>query len=131
MTRRQMLQAAGSAYAFTARTTAAESNGKQLHNMGGAPAGFPMRSRAARETGKPFDFVEHCHNLGLGVVETRVASTDPQAIKQFRQRMETYNMRAISDIPLPRDEGGVAAFDSAVKANKEAGIVSLHAAMTH
>src|SRR5438105_733986 len=95
MNRREVLQATGAAFAlFAQRAAAAESNGKQLHNMGGAPAGFPVRSRAARESGKPFDFVEHCHNLGLGVVETRFATPDPQAIKQFRQRMEAYNMRA-------------------------------------
>jgi 3-oxoisoapionate decarboxylase len=129
ITRRQILGTAGAASAVLSLRLA-ESQGKQLRNMGGAPAGFPIRSKHARETNQPFDFVEYSHNLGFGVVETRLPAMDAQAIQKFRQRLETYNMRAIADIPLPRDEGGVAAFDAAVKAAKEAGIISLHTAMT-
>jgi len=101
-----------------------------LHNMGGAPAGFPMHTRAARDSGKPFDFVEYCHNLGFGVVETRLPSTDPEAIRKFRQRLDSWNMRVIMDVPLPRTAADVAAFDAAVKTAKDAGAVSLHTAMT-
>ncbi len=129
ITRRQILGTVGVASALLSLRTA-EAQGKPLRHMGGAPAGFPVRSRHARETNQPFDFVEYCHNLGFGVVETRLSAMDSQAIQKFRQRLETYNMRAIADIPLPRDEGGVAAFEAAVKAAKEAGIVSLHTAMT-
>jgi sugar phosphate isomerase/epimerase len=129
MTRRQILGTAGAASALLALRTA-EAQGKQLQNMGGAPAGFPVRSRHARETNQPFDFVEYSHNLGFGVVETRLPAMDSPAIQKFRQRLESFNMRAIADIPLPRDEGGVEAFDTAVKAAKEVGIVSLHTAMT-
>jgi len=39
-------------------------------------------------------------------------------------------MRLILDVGYPRDEAGVAAFDANVKAAKECGAVSLHAAMT-
>jgi sugar phosphate isomerase/epimerase len=99
-------------------------------NLGGAPAGFPARSRAAREQKKPFDFVEHCHSLGLGSVETRLPATSPEEVKAFRQKLERYKMRAILNVPLPREEAGVAAFDNGVKAAKEAGAIALHAAMT-
>jgi sugar phosphate isomerase/epimerase len=63
-------------------------------------------------------------------VETRLDLSNPEAARQFRQKIESYHMRAILDIPLPRDESGVGAFDSAVQAAKEAGIRSLHTAMT-
>ena len=39
-------------------------------------------------------------------------------------------MRVIMDVGYPRDENGVAAFESNVKMAKEAGAISLHAAMT-
>ena len=39
-------------------------------------------------------------------------------------------MRLILDVGYPRDEAGVAAFDASVKAAKECGAISLHAAMT-
>jgi sugar phosphate isomerase/epimerase len=100
-----------------------------LRNMGGAPAGFPMHSRGARDSGKPFDFVEYCHTLGFGVLETRLP-TDADAIKKLRQRLDSWNMRVIMDIPLPRTAADAATFDTAVKAAKDAGAVSLHTAMT-
>jgi sugar phosphate isomerase/epimerase len=101
-----------------------------LRNMGGAPAGFPARSRAAREKNEQFDFVEHCHNLGLGVVETRLPPGDLDAARQFRRKIESYNMRVIIDAPLPRTQSDVEAFDATVKRVKEAGAFSMHTAMT-
>ncbi len=131
MTRRQILGAAGAASAWMAAESAhAQTPAKQIPNLGGAPAGFPIRTRAARGGGKPFDFITHCHNLGLGVVETRLPGTDADAIKTLRQKVEGYNMRLILDVGYPRDEAGVAAFDAGVKAASECGAVSLHAAMT-
>lgn len=81
-----------------------------------------------RQRNQPFDFVQHCHSLGLGVVETRLnADFDPRA---FRDRIESYGMRAIGDIPLPRDPTALPAYDEAVRKAKEAGLLSLRAAMT-
>jgi sugar phosphate isomerase/epimerase len=123
MTRREMMGA------LAALPLAAQ--GSQMRNIGGAPAGFPIRSRAGRGTPRGFDFLEHCHNLGLGVAETRLPpSTEPDGIRKFRERAEGYNLRIILDVGYPRDENGVAAFDASVKAAKEAGAISLHAAMT-
>ena len=130
-TRRQLLGAAGAASALLSLKPGwAQPSGKPLRNMGGAPAGFPVRSRASRGGAKPFDFVEYCHSLGFGVVETRLPPNDPESIKAFRQKIEAYNMRVILDVGYPRDEAGVAAFDASVKAAKECGAISLHAAMT-
>jgi len=125
ITRRQML---ASAAVLAARPLPAETPG--LRNLGGAPAGFPMHNRGARDSGKPFDFVEYCHSLGFGVAETRFTSADPAAMGQLRHRLETWQMRAVMDIPLPRTAADVDAFDTAVKAAKDAGVYSLHTAMT-
>ncbi|MGO9259291.1 MAG: sugar phosphate isomerase/epimerase family protein [Bryobacteraceae bacterium] len=127
MTRREMI---GSAAAALLPLAGARAQAAQLHNMGGAPAGFPAQARAAREANRPFDFVEHCHNLGFGVVETRLASTEPDAIRKFRDRLETYRMRAIVDAPLPRSDSDLPAYEANVKAAKEAGVISMHTAMT-
>jgi 3-oxoisoapionate decarboxylase len=123
MTRRQLLVSA-------ALCAAAKAQEKPLKNMGGAPAGFPMRNRAARGGTAPFDFVEYCHSLGFGVAETRIDLTNPAAVRALRDKLERYNMRAILDIPLPRDEAGVPAFDAALQAAREAGVRALHSAMT-
>src|SRR5471032_1778171 len=118
-TRRQMLACAASGAFLSLKPSAAQP--QHLRNMGGAPAGFPMHSRAARDSNKPFDFVEYCHSLGFGAVETRLPGTDPEAIKKFRQRLDSWNMRVTMDIPLPRMEADVANFDAQVKAAKGPG----------
>jgi sugar phosphate isomerase/epimerase len=125
MTRRQLLAAAGAAATLRAQTAL-----QPKRNLGGAPAGFPAHSRAAREAKKPFDFVAYCHSLGFGSVETRINFSDPQAVRNLREKLESYQMRAVVDFPLPRQESDVANFETAVKAAKEAGVRSLHAAMT-
>jgi 3-oxoisoapionate decarboxylase len=125
LTRRAMLTAGAAAVLATRRAPA-----QQMRNIGAAPAGFPIHNRAGRGGAHPFDFVEHCHELGVGVIETRLPSTDPEAVKAFRQKLENYHLRLILDVGYPRDEAGVAAFDANVKAAKDAGAISLHAAMT-
>jgi sugar phosphate isomerase/epimerase len=130
MTRRQALATAASAVLFTGKSAAAQTQGKPLRNMGGAPAGFPVRSQTARRANQPFDFVDYSHSLGFGVVETRLPGADPEALKQLRHKVDTYGMRLILDIGYPRDESGLAAYEASVKAAKECGAVSLHAAMT-
>lgn len=103
---------------------------KPLRNFGGAPAGFPIRARAAREAKRPFDFLDYCHSLGFTAAEARLDVRNPDAVREFRRRLESYNMRAILDIPLPRSEADLAAFDAALAAVREAGVHNLHAAMT-
>jgi 3-oxoisoapionate decarboxylase len=158
ITRRQMLAAAGSASALwtldpmSAQTAPSQlKNPGQLKNMGGAPAGFgahssggrgglgaPARGAAAGAgrgrgggRGPAFDFLGYFHSLGFGVAEgSRPASNDAADVAAFRARVEQYNMRVIMDVGYPRDENGVEAFEANVKMAKDAGAISLHAAMT-
>jgi sugar phosphate isomerase/epimerase len=95
--------------------------------MGGTPTAFMLRSRAAKGG---FDMIEHCRSIGLAGVQTNPPSTDPEAIKKFRQRIESNNMHLICDPRLPQQESDVASFDTQVKAYKEAGASAFHAAMT-
>src|SRR5689334_3888010 len=117
MTRREVLISSAAAAlarpAFSAPAPALK--------MGGAPAGFPAHSRAARETGKPFDFVEYCHGLGFPSAETRLNTKDPEAAKALRQKAEQYGMYIILDIPLPREDKDLEAFDAALKSVTDAG----------
>jgi sugar phosphate isomerase/epimerase len=122
ITRRQML---GAAFA-TPAWLGAQAPERSFANLGGAPAGFPIRAKLRR----PFDFVEYCHSLGLGVVETRLPALDAASVSALRDKIERYRMRLILDVGYPRDDSGVAAFDAAVKAARECGAISLHAAMT-
>jgi sugar phosphate isomerase/epimerase len=109
-------------------TPAAEAQGAP--RMGGTPSAFALRSRAARENGSSFDLIEHCHGLGLGGVQANPPSTDPNAVKSFRERLENYGMHLICDPRLPRQADELGAFETEVRAFKEAGALAFHAAMT-
>src|SRR5215475_7177386 len=121
MTRRQMI--AASAAAFARAGAAAEA--PRSPNMGTAPTGFGLHRRV-----DPIDLVDLTHNLGLGVVETRLPAADADAVKALRRKIDSFGMRVILDTPLPRAENDVERFDAAVAACKSAGAISLHAAMT-
>jgi hypothetical protein len=108
ISRREILALAGSAPAWSAARAAAAAPANPPR-MGGAPTAFVLRIRAAREGGQPFDIVEHCHGLGLGGVQTNPPSTDPDAIKKFRARIEGYNMHLVCDPRLPRQKSEVEA----------------------
>jgi len=128
MTRRHLLStAAVAAPAFLARNFASAATNRSL---GGAPTGFGLHLRAAREAHQPADLVDLCHHFGLGGVETRLPPNDAEGVKALRQKVDAYNMRLILDTPLPRDAADVERFDAAVKGCKDAGAISLHAAMT-
>jgi sugar phosphate isomerase/epimerase len=153
MTRRQIIAMAAAAPAWlssTAPSLNAQIKGKP--RLGGAPTAFAMRSRAAgggRGRGGPdagrgaggetpgrgpgqstFDIVQHCHDIGLTGVQTNPPSTDAEAIKKFRARLESLDMYLICDPRLPNDASGLPAFEAQVQAYKEAGARSFHVAGT-
>ena len=131
ISRRQVLALAGPATAWLASPSRSQAwQAPDKPRMGGAPTAFALQMQAARRGGKPFDMIEHCHGLGLAGVQTNPPSTDAEAIKKFRERVEAYHMHLICDPRLPQQESDVAAFDAQVKAYKEAGAAAFHAAMT-
>ena len=141
ISRRQMLVLAGAAPFLSALESSAETQGtaqtaqvpaasKGYPRMGGTPTAFVARMMASKGSPASFDMIEHCHSIGLAGVQTNPPSIDPGAIRQFRQRLEKYNMHLVCDPRLPVQESDVAAFDAQVKAYKEAGAAAFHAALT-
>jgi 3-oxoisoapionate decarboxylase len=140
ITRRQILAMAGAAPVWSALRSA-ESGGagrgpidslasKKYTRMGGTPSAFQNHLMAASRGSKPFDLIEQCHSLGLAGVQANPPSNDPEAIKAFRQKLETYSMHLICDPRYPQQESDVAAFDVQIKAFKDAGASACHAALT-
>ena len=127
MTRRELL--AATAASFGALKVSAEAlPGKAL--LGGSPTAFSVRVRAAKRNNGSFDIIEHCHQLGLSGAESILGAPTPDAAKSIRQKVDGYGMTVILNIPLPKSQGDVAQFDTAVAACKEAGASALHVAMT-
>jgi len=141
ISRRQILAMAGAASAWSAiRPSAGAQNAapsvgtpiaiKGPVRMGASPAAFMGAFMGSRTTGKSFDMIEHCHGLGLGGIQWNPPSTDPKEIKEFRQRLENYNMHLVCDPNLPKQKSDVDAFEAQVKAYREAGAAVFHAALT-
>ncbi len=157
MTRRDLLTVAGSAALFSPlaglAATDAIPNPKGHLGLGGAPTGFGTRNGGGRGGGRgpagaagapgaaaagggrgarPFseEFLDYCHGLGLGVAEIGTPPTNPDDIRRLRDKMATYDMWVIFDIPLPRTEADVERYDAGVKAAKDAGGYDMHAALT-
>ncbi len=126
LSRREVLAMAGAVPAWSTAFSA----GAEAPKMGGAPTAFVSRVRPARSGGPAFDIVEHCRKIGLAGVQTNPPSMDPEEIRKFRQRIESYGMHLICDPRLPKQESDVAAFENAVKSFKEAGAACLHVALT-
>jgi sugar phosphate isomerase/epimerase len=120
MTRREMMMAMGAAAVLHGEE-------KPLRNLGGSRAGFPMAVRAGGGRGN-FDFVEFFHKLGLGVAEIGVVQ--PGQERGVRKKLEDWGMRALTDIPLPKDSAAVAEYEALVKAAKDAGVSGCRAALT-
>ena len=126
MTRREMLAGTGSALAWASLGGLnAYGQGPMLKNMGGEPPGFGHRSRAGK-----FDILEHCRRLGLGAVRMNLPSTDLDAVRQLRKKIEGYGMRVIISLAPPKEAGAVADYDAAVRAIRELGAVTTHASFT-
>jgi sugar phosphate isomerase/epimerase len=130
MTRRDILRAAGPVSALLSTAPPVRAAAPPLRNFGAAPAGFPIHFRMAREAGKPFDFIDYCHELGCGAVETRIDPRDLDALRSAGRKAGAYGMRLILDIRLPRDAGELPAYETAVQAAKESGAIGMRAAMT-
>ena len=141
ISRRKILAMAGAASAWSAlkpslhAKSASQPIGAPIAikgpvRMGASPAAFTGAFMAASASKIPFDMIEHCRNLGLGGVQWNPPSTEQGAIQAFRRRLENYNMHLITDPRLPRQKSEVDAFETEVKAHKEAGAAAFHAALT-
>ena len=73
-----------------------------LKNMGGEPPGFGHRNRAGG-----FDILEHCRSLGLGAVRMSLPSTDLDAVRTLRKKIEGYGMRVIESMLPNQAQGSV------------------------
>ena len=126
MTRREMLAGTGSAFAWAAMgTLQAQAPLPMLKNMGGEPPGFGHRNRAGN-----FNILEHCRGLGLGAVRMNLPSTDLEAVRALRKKIDSYGMRVIISLAPPKEPGAVDAYEAGVRAVSELGAVTTHASFT-
>jgi len=129
MTRRQILAMAGAApawFSVTSPLRGAQQQGKT--RLGGAPAAFSLRARGGGGT-TSFDIVEHCHQIGLGGVQTSIEVMELDGARELRKRVEGYGMQLILESTGMGggDDSGFFRLDNTVKIDKTAGAYCLHA----
>ncbi len=136
MTRREIFHVAGAAM-LAAPLAHAETvpNPKGHLGMGCSPTALGNRRPAATGGGRgaslsPDDLIDYCHSIGMGGAEVGAPPTDPAAISKMRDKLQSWDMHVIFNVPLPRTEADVELFDAGVKAAKAVGGYGLHAAMT-
>ena len=119
-----MLAGTGSTLAWLS-VAGLEAQTPMLKNMGGEPPGFGHRNRAGG-----FNILEHCHGLGLGAVRMSLPSTDLEAIRQLRNKIESYGMWAIISLAPPKEPGALPQYEAGVRSVSELGAVTTHASFT-
>ncbi len=122
--------AASAAALLKAEAPVAVPNPQGKLGIGATPTGFMVRMRVNREATPPVDWIDYCHSLGLGGAETGAPPLDQEGISRFRDKIQSYNMHVLFNVRLPATDADVPAFEAGVKAAKEIGAYSLHAALT-
>jgi len=129
MTRREMIAGTGSALAYMSVAglpgQAQAQALPRLKNMGGEGPGFGFRNRAGG-----FDIVQHCHNLGLGVVRVSVPQGGADAVRALRQKLDKLEMRPIVSIATPQTDAEIATYDARIRAAVELGAITTQASFT-
>jgi sugar phosphate isomerase/epimerase len=87
---------------------------------------YAMRLSAERTAGTPglsdpIRFVEHCHELGAGGVQTGIGARDKEYLARLRQKVEAFGMYLEGSIRLPKDRADVERFTMEVRSAREAG----------
>ena len=135
MTRRKMLGLlAGATPMLSALSSLAGGEGATRKRLGVSTYSYSLHWRAARD-GKnarfkdPLGFLEYCHQLGAGGVQTSIGSRDADYTSRLRSRAESWEMYLEGELSLPREQSDVTRFDAEVRTAKEAGAEVVRTAM--
>lgn len=90
--------------------------------MGVATTSY-MTARRPKDTAA---FLEYCHSLGAGGIQSALSSLDPAFLAKLRDRAGQLGMFLEVMGPLPKSD--TAQFESVVKASKEVGAICVRAA---
>ena len=87
--------------------------------------GILQQSRRASGQGgdlaDPLKFLEHCHQLGAGGIQTSLGVRDEAYTARLREQAERYQMFVEGTLELPRNEADRERFEAEVRTAKRAG----------
>ncbi|MBM3811305.1 MAG: sugar phosphate isomerase/epimerase [Acidimicrobiia bacterium] len=113
MTRREMMAAMAAALPLAAAPRS---------KMGIATTSY-MTVWRPRDT---YEFLEHCHSIGAGGIQSSLTSMEPAYISKVRSRAEQLGMYIELMGPLPR--AGTEQFEAVLRASKEVGAICVRSA---
>jgi sugar phosphate isomerase/epimerase len=80
------------------------------------------RSRAVKGSlGDPLNFLDHCHNIGAGGVQTNIGARDENYTRRLRQKAEAFDMFLEGSTSLPQDRSRLDKFEASVRTARQAG----------
>ncbi len=103
--------------------------------LGIGAGSYVHRHRQDRETGatrplnNPLYFLEHCHGLGAGGIQTDLSSLEGTGLRRLRHNAEQYGMFIEGSASLPRAHADLSRFQDDVRAAKTAGASVIRTAM--
>jgi sugar phosphate isomerase/epimerase len=80
------------------------------------------RSRQAKKRlADPLNFLEHCHKIGAGGVQTNIGVRDKDYAIRLRRKAEAYDMFVEGSTSLPKERSDVERFEAALRTAGQAG----------
>jgi sugar phosphate isomerase/epimerase len=122
--RRRFLAAAASLPWLQELTHAEE---KKREHLGVVQYSYALRLAAERGTDKigfadPLTFLEHCHMLGAGGVQTGIGRRERDYLLRLRRKAEEHGMYLEGTIRLPRDRADCERFTVEARCARESGV---------
>jgi sugar phosphate isomerase/epimerase len=118
LTRRELLAACAAVPALTPLFSAEP----ERTGMGVVIHSYPIRSADKQaHFDDPITFLEHCHQVGAGGIQTSLGSKDDVYIEKLRKRAEAWGMYLEGSVRLPRDQEDVERFVAEVRTAKACG----------
>jgi sugar phosphate isomerase/epimerase len=121
-TRREFLAACAAASSALLTPSAAGAADAARTGMGIVIHSYGLR-RSDKEAhfDDPLTFLDYCHKLGAGGVQTSLGNRDEVYTAKLRARAEEHRMYVEGSVRLPRDRGDVERFAGEVRTAKECG----------
>ncbi len=91
--------------------------------------GVVIHSYGQRRFNNPLAFLEHCHSVGAGGIQTSLGARDEAYAAKLRDAAAAKQMYVEGSVGLPRDESGVERFAAEVLTAKRAGATVLRTAI--
>lgn len=84
---------------------------------------------AASRFGEPLAFLDYCHEIGAGGLQTGIGTRDAAYAKKLRERAEAHGMYLEASVSLPKDRADVERFAAEIQTAKACGITVVRTAM--